>query len=135
MTDPYFKQHESVINDTTVIGGRRLISFASYNYLGLSGDPRVTQASQQAIEQFGTSVSASRLVSGEKTIHRELEEELARFVGAEATIVFVGGHAANETTIGHLFGAGDLILHDGLAHNSITQGARCPCSAPAVRSQ
>ena len=45
------------------------------------------------------------------------------FLGVDAAIIFVGGHAANETTIGHLFGPGDLILHDGLAHNSIVQGA------------
>ena len=52
-----------------------------------------------------------------------MERTLARFLGVEAAIVFVGGHAANETTIGHLFGPGDLILHDALAHNSIVQGA------------
>ncbi|MEX2188957.1 MAG: aminotransferase class I/II-fold pyridoxal phosphate-dependent enzyme [Pirellulales bacterium] len=71
----------------------------------------------------GTSVSASRLVSGEKTLHRELERAIASFVGAQDSIVFVGGHSTNESTIGHLFGPGDLILHDALAHNSILQGA------------
>ncbi len=123
LRDPYFKQHDGIIADTTIIDGRTLISFASYNYLGISGDPQVAAASKRAIDRFGTSVSASRLVSGEKTIHRELEQTIARFLGVDAAIVFVGGHAANETTIGHLVGAGDLILHDGLAHNSIVQGA------------
>jgi 8-amino-7-oxononanoate synthase len=82
------------------------------------------RASQDAIETYGTSVSASRLVSGEKPIHRQLERALADFIGAEEAIVFVGGHATNETTIGHLMGPGDLILHDALAHNSIVQGCR-----------
>jgi 7-keto-8-aminopelargonate synthetase-like enzyme len=115
--------HESVTRDTTVIGGRTLINFCSYNYLGMSGDPVVSRAAQEAIDRFGTSVSASRLVSGEKTIHGELERAIADFVGAEASILYVGGHATNESTIGHLFGPGDLILHDALSHNSIIQGS------------
>jgi len=120
--NPYFKVHERVIDDTTVINGREMISWSSYNYLGMSGDPAVTAAAKQAIDQFGTSVSASRLVSGEKTIHRQLERAIADFLGAEDAITFVCGHSTNETTIGHMFGPGDLILHDALAHNSIIQG-------------
>ncbi|HJT36223.1 MAG TPA: aminotransferase class I/II-fold pyridoxal phosphate-dependent enzyme [Pirellulales bacterium] len=120
--NPYFNVHERVTNDTTVIGGRELINFSSYNYIGMSGDPAVSQAAKEAVDRFGTSVSASRLVSGEKTIHRELEEAIARLIGAEDSVVFVGGHSTNETTIGTLFGPGDLILHDRLAHNSIIQG-------------
>jgi 8-amino-7-oxononanoate synthase len=120
--NPYFNVHERVTNDTTVIGGRELINFSSYNYIGMSGDPLVAQAAKEAIDRFGTSVSASRVVSGEKTIHRDLERAIARLIGAEDAIVYVGGHSTNETTIGHLFHAGDLILHDALAHNSIIQG-------------
>ncbi len=121
--NPYFKVHERVINDTTVIDGREMVSFSSYNYVGMSGEPRVIAAVKRAVDRYGTSVSASRLVSGEKTIHRDLEQAIASFVGTDAAIVYVGGHSTNETTMGHLFGAGDLILHDSLAHNSIIQGA------------
>jgi len=121
--NPYFTVHESVVRDTTVVGGKRLISFASYNYLGLSGDPAVSEAAIDAVRQYGTSVSASRLVSGEKPIHGELERRIARWLGVDASITMVGGHATNETTIGHLVGPGDLILHDSLSHNSIVQGA------------
>ncbi len=64
--NPYFKVHERVIDDTTVINGRELISWASYNYLGMSGDPAVKAAAKEAIDRYGTSVSASRLVSGEE---------------------------------------------------------------------
>jgi len=120
--NPYFDVHEQIASDTTVIDGRELINFASYNYLGMSGDPVVAQAAKDAIDRYGTSVSASRLVSGEKALHRELESALASFIGVEDAIAYVGGHATNETTIGHLFGPGDLILHDALAHNSIVQG-------------
>lgn len=121
--NPYFRAHEGITRDTTQIGGRQLLSFASYNYLGMSGDPVVSQAAKAAIDQFGTSCSASRLVSGEKTIHGELERAIAAWIGVQDAVVFVGGHATNETTIGHLFRTGDLILHDALAHNSIIQGA------------
>ncbi|MCU0960941.1 MAG: aminotransferase class I/II-fold pyridoxal phosphate-dependent enzyme [Pirellulaceae bacterium] len=121
--NPFFSVHESVTSDHTVIAGRELISFATYNYLGMSGDPAVTTAAQEAIARYGTSVSASRLVSGEKPLHRQLEQGLASFIGAADAVCFVGGHATNESTIGHLFGPGDLIAHDALAHNSIIQGA------------
>ncbi|GIW97790.1 MAG: hypothetical protein KatS3mg111_1123 [Pirellulaceae bacterium] len=121
--NPYFTVHEGIVRDTTRIGGRELISFSSYNYLGMSGDPAVIAAVVDTVQRYGTSVSASRLVSGEKPLHGQLERELAEWIGAEAAIVMVGGHATNETTIGHLVGPGDLILHDALAHNSIVQGA------------
>lgn len=121
--NPFFSVHEGRIGDTTQIDGRQLISFASYNYLGLSGHPDVSASAIDAISTFGTSVSASRIVSGEKTIHKELENELAAFLGVDDVITFPGGHACNESVIGHLVGPGDLIVHDSFAHNSIIQGA------------
>lgn len=121
--NPFFSVHEGRINDTTEIDGKQLISYASYNYLGLSGDPDVNLSAKNAIDNFGTSVSASRIVSGEKTIHKELEKELSNFLGVQDVITFPGGHACNESVIGHLVGRGDLILHDSFAHNSLIQGA------------
>jgi 8-amino-7-oxononanoate synthase len=121
--NPYFTVHEGIVRDTTIVDGKELISFASYNYLGLSGHPAVTKAAADAVARYGTSVSASRLVSGEKPIHGQLERKIAQWIGVDAAVVMVGGHATNETTIGHLVGAGDLIVHDALAHNSIVQGA------------
>lgn len=124
LPNPFFKAHEGLTNDTTVIGGRELINFSSFNYIGMSGDPEVAEAAKQAIDRYGTSVSASRLVSGEKVLHRELERALAEMVGVEDALILSAGHGTNETTIGHLFGAGDLLLHDALAHNSIVQGCK-----------
>ena len=121
--NPYFTIHDGVVRDTTVVDGKELISFASYNYLGLSGHPDVSRAAAEAVAKYGTSVSASRLVSGEKPIHGELERKIANWIGVDNSILMVGGHATNETTIGHLVGAGDLIVHDALSHNSIVQGA------------
>ena len=120
---PFFMVHEGVTNDRTTIGGTEYINFCSYNYLGMSGDSVVTEAARRAVTKYGTSVSASRVVSGQKPVHVELEKAIADFIGAEESLVFVGGHSTNETVIGHLFGAGDLILHDSLSHNSILQGA------------
>jgi len=123
LENPFFVEHESVAGGTTMIDGRKMINFSNYNYLGMSGDPDVSRAAKKAIDRHGTSVSASRLVSGQNRLHTELEHALADLVGAEAAITFVGGHATNESTIGHLVGPNDLILHDALAHNSIVQGA------------
>ncbi len=120
--NPFFTPQEQINNNTTVVNGKELINYATYNYLGLCGDPAVSEAAKSAIEQYGTSVSASRLISGEKPLHRELEQALANWVGAEDSIVYVGGHATNVTTIGHLFGRNDLILYDSFSHNSIFQG-------------
>lgn len=121
--NPFFSVHEGRIGDTTQIDGKQLISYASYNYLGLSGHPEVNASAKNAIDDFGTSVSASRIVSGEKTIHKMLEQELSEFLGVEDVITFPGGHACNESVIGHLVGRGDLIIHDSFAHNSLIQGA------------
>nr|VFK60339.1 MAG: 8-amino-7-oxononanoate synthase [Candidatus Kentron sp. UNK]VFK69214.1 MAG: 8-amino-7-oxononanoate synthase [Candidatus Kentron sp. UNK] len=120
--NPYFQVNEGVIRATTQIDNRELISFSSYNYIGLSGDPLVSEAAREAILRYGTSPSASRVATGEKPIHGELERALARFLNTEDCLVFVSGHATNVTVIGHLFSSRDLIVHDALAHNSIVQG-------------
>jgi myxalamid-type polyketide synthase MxaB len=122
--NPFFMQHTGISRDTTEIHEKTFISYASYNYLGMSGDPIVTQAAIAAVQEYGTSVSASRVLSGERPFHRELEQEIARFLDAEDCLLFVGGHATNVTTIGHLFGRQDLILYDALSHNSIREGCK-----------
>lgn len=120
--NPFFKLHEGIAGATTKIGGQEYINYASYNYLGLSGDARVADAAKMAINQYGTSVSASRPVSGERPVHRELERAIAEVYEVDDAIVFVSGHATNVSTIGHLFGTKDLILHDEFIHNSALQG-------------
>ncbi|KST68074.1 aminotransferase class I/II-fold pyridoxal phosphate-dependent enzyme [Mastigocoleus testarum] len=122
--NPYFTMHDGLNNHITVINGQEFINYSSYNYIGLSGDPRVSAFAQEAISHFGTSVSASRIVSGERPLHRKLETELAKFIGTEDCIVYVGGHSTNVTTIGHLFGEDDLIIHDALIHNSALEGCK-----------
>jgi 8-amino-7-oxononanoate synthase len=121
--DPFFRVHEGIAAAETVMGNCPYINFASYNYIGLNGDPRIAAAAKAAIDRYGTSVSASRPVSGERPIHRELERALARIHGAEDSIALVSGHATNVTVIGHLLGRNDVIVHDALIHNSIVQGS------------
>jgi 8-amino-7-oxononanoate synthase len=122
ISSPFFKNHEGIAGGRTRIGGREFLNFSSYNYLGLSGHPVVSGAAKAAIDRYGTSVSASRAVSGERPLHRDLERAIAGAYGVDDAVVFVSGHATNVTTIGYLFGSRDLILHDELIHNSTLQG-------------
>ena len=122
IANPFFKLHEGTAGATTRINGREYLNFASYNYLGLSGHPQVNQAAKEAIDRYGTSVSASRPVSGERPIHRDLERAIADAYRVEDAVVMVSGHATNVTTIGYLFGPRDLVIHDEWIHNSVLQG-------------
>ena len=122
ISNPFFKLHQGVAGATTSINGKEYINYASYNYLGMSGHPAVAAAAKQAIDQYGTSVSASRPVSGERPIHRQLEKAIAEVYQVDDAVAFVSGHATNVSTIGYLFGPKDLVLHDELIHNSILQG-------------
>jgi len=122
--NPFFTAHDGVAGAVTRIEGREYLNFSSYNYLGLAGHPAINKAAKDAIDRYGTSASASRLVSGERPIHRELEEALAENYGVEDCAVFVSGHATNVTTISYLFGPKDLVIHDALIHNSSLEGAK-----------
>lgn len=124
LIDPFFKVHEGTAGATSVINGHTCINFASYNYLGFSGDPRINQAACDAVARYGTSVSASRVVSGERPIHQELEQALAKAYDVEDAVAFVSGHATNVSTLGYLLGPKDLVLHDEYIHNSSLVGAQ-----------
>jgi 8-amino-7-oxononanoate synthase len=98
----------------------------------MASHPRIRDAAKEAIDQYGTSASASRLVGGNSALLEELDAEIAQFVGAQAAAVFPNGYGTNASLLGHLFGAEDLILYDELAHNSIVQG--CQLSAARRRA-
>ena len=107
-----------------VIEGREYVNFASNDYLGLSGDPALVAAAKEAMEEFGFGSGASRLLSGGTRLHRKLEEEVARFKGAEAALVFNSGYAANCGAIPSLASTQDIIFSDELNHASIVEGCR-----------
>jgi 8-amino-7-oxononanoate synthase len=123
LDNPFFRLHETAAGATTLIGGRRFVNFSSYDYLGLNQHAEVRAAAHAAIDVYGTSASASRVVAGERPGHRALEQALAEHYGQEDCVVFVSGHGANVSTIGAILGPKDLIAHDSLAHNSIVLGA------------
>ncbi len=122
--NPFFRSHAGAAGATTEVNGRTLINFASYDYLGMNRHPKVHAASKQAIDRYGISASASRLVAGERPIHGELEAGLASFYGVQSAIVFVSGYLTNVATLGALLGPEDLVVHDEFIHNSALTGAK-----------
>lgn len=122
--NPYFVCHDSVVRDTSRVGDREMINFTSYNYVGMSGHPEVVRRAQEAIAQYGTSASGSRLLTGEKTLYRRLEQKLAAWKHVEDSLVLVSGHATNVTFVGNFCNEHDIVLYDALSHNSIDQGTR-----------
>lgn len=115
---------EGVEGPLVRLGGKKYLCFCSNNYLGLAGHPRIKRAAQEAIERYGWGVGASRLVSGNTTLHEALEVELAHFKGAEAALVFPSGYMANVGTITALVGKGDTVIGDRLNHASLIDGCR-----------
>ncbi|GAB2997228.1 type I polyketide synthase [Mycobacterium bourgelatii] len=122
--NPYFVVNDGITDATSIVNGVEVINFSSFNYLGMSGHPAVAEAMTDAVRRWGSSCSASRLLAGEKPIHRDLELELAKLLGTQDALALVNGHATNVTVIGHLLGEGDLVIHDSLAHDSIVQGCK-----------
>jgi 8-amino-7-oxononanoate synthase len=122
--DPFYQCHSPSRTPHIVVDGRTLLNFSAYDYLGLNGHPVVSAAAKEAIDKYGTSVSASRIVAGDIELHRELETALAAHYQTQAALTFVSGHATNVSTIAAITEPGDLILHDELAHNSILVGAK-----------
>lgn len=124
MRNPLFLCHDGLAKSTTYIEGKPYLNFATYDYLDINGHPELAEAVSESARKYGTSAGASRLVGGERPPHRELEKAIAELYEVEDCIIYVSGHATNVSTLGYLFGKGDVIFHDGLAHNSLVQGAR-----------
>lgn len=114
------------------VNGRRVLSFASNDYLGLTSHPRVRAAACAAIERFGTGSMASRLVVGTRSLHCELEEALARWKGTQSALVFASGYAANIGVLTALGTEDVTILSDALNHASIIDGCRLAKAATAI---
>ena len=129
LESPFFRSATSVNGTKVQINGKWVDNFASYDYLGLNSSPHVRKAAAAAAETWGVSSTASRLVGGERALHNELDDALASFLGAEAALTFVSGHATNVAILRTLVGPGDLVLVDTLAHNSIFEGIRASGAA------
>ncbi|MGB5963132.1 MAG: 8-amino-7-oxononanoate synthase [Coleofasciculaceae cyanobacterium] len=103
--------------------GRYVINFASNDYLGLAGDERLIQAAVAATQEFGTGSTGSRLLSGHRQLHQELENAIASLKQTEDALVFSSGYLANLGTIAAIVGKRDLILSDNYNHSSLKNGA------------
>ena len=115
---------ESDQGPTLLLDGLEVINFSSNNYLGLANHPALREAAKAAIDRYGCGSGASRLISGNMTLHEELESKIAQLKGTEAALVFNSGFQANTGVIPVLVGEGDTILSDALNHASIIDGCR-----------
>ena len=107
-----------------LLDGKPVLLLCSNNYLGLADHPRVREAAAEAAMRYGAGAGASRLVSGNMTIHRRLEEQLADFKGTEACLLFGSGYLANTGVVSALAREGDVVFSDALNHASIVDGCR-----------
>jgi len=107
-----------------LVDGRPVLLLCSNNYLGLADHPRVREAAADAAMRYGVGAGASRLVSGNMTIHRRLEEQIAEFKGTPACVLFGSGYLANTGVVSALAREGDVVFSDSLNHASIVDGCR-----------
>jgi glycine C-acetyltransferase/8-amino-7-oxononanoate synthase len=107
-----------------LLDGDPVLLLCSNNYLGLADHPRVREAAADAAMRWGVGSGASRLVSGNMTVHRRLEEQLAHFKGSAACVLFGSGYLANTGVISTLAHEGDVVFSDALNHASIVDGCR-----------
>jgi len=114
---------ESSPGPVVKLAARRLINFASNDYLGLAGDDRLIQAAMAATKEFGTGATGSRLLSGHRDLHQQLELAIANLKKTEDALVFSSGYLANLGAIVSVVGKRDLILSDKYNHSSLKNGA------------
>jgi glycine C-acetyltransferase/8-amino-7-oxononanoate synthase len=107
-----------------VLDGKPVLLLCSNNYLGLADHPRVREAAADAAMRWGVGAGASRLVSGNMTLHRRLEERLAAFTGTQSALLFGSGYLANLGVVPALARRGEIVFSDALNHVSIVDGCR-----------
>jgi 8-amino-7-oxononanoate synthase len=122
--NPYLKAQDPVGLDEVFVDGKRMIQLGSSNYLGLAQDPRVIHAALEAVETYGTSCTASRLLTGTRPLHEELEACLAKFLGKEDALAFTTGYLAATGAIPALVGRHDAVFMDAEVHACLIDGIR-----------
>ena len=115
-----------------VVDGKKVLMLCSNNYLGLSNHPRLRESAIKAVQTHGAGSGSVRPIAGNMDLHIELEQRLARFKHAEASLVYQTGFAANAGLIPQLAGKGDLIISDELNHGSIIDGVRLTPTERAI---
>ncbi|HAZ27698.1 TPA: glycine C-acetyltransferase [Candidatus Acetothermia bacterium] len=114
----------SSVGAWTVVDGERVLNMCSNNYLGFADDPRLREAAQTALDEFGVGPAAVRSIAGTMTLHVEFERKLAAFKGVEDAISLQSGFCSNLAAIPTLVGAGHVLFTDELNHASIIDGCR-----------
>jgi 8-amino-7-oxononanoate synthase len=122
LPSPYYRSHQGINGATITLGGQELINYSSYNYLGLAGHPRMIAAAKAAVDEYGTTSGATRIVSGNIPLHEELEAKIASSYGVEDATTVGSGFLTNASVISFVLGEKDLALGDALVHNSIVAG-------------
>ena len=113
---PYFRVIESEQDTEVIIEGKKTLMFGSNSYLGLTGHPKIKEASVKAIEKYGSGCVGSRFLNGTLDIHIELEHKLAEFVGKEDALVFSTGYQANLGIVSSIIGRNEYLILDELDH-------------------
>ena len=121
---PYFRPIEENHDTEVVIDGKRILMFGSNSYMGLTNHPKVKEAAKNALDKYGSSCSGSRFLNGTSTLHIDLEQRLAEFVGKEEALIFTTGFQTNLGTVSALTGRNGVLLLDELDHASIIEGSR-----------
>ena len=121
---PFFRVIESDQDTSVTIKGKKVLMFGSNSYMGLTNHPKIKEASQKAIEKYGTGCAGSRFLNGTLDIHIELENKLAEFVNKDAALVFSTGFQVNIGVIPTVTTRNDYILIDELDHASIIEATR-----------
>ena len=129
---PYFRTLDGPARPVVIMEGAERIMLGSNNYLGLTADERVVQGAQDALMQYGTGLTGSRLLNGTIPLHLELEREIAEWMGTDDAIVYTTGHQANLGALGTILGPGDTVVADSGDHASILDG--CLLSRAKLRA-
>jgi 8-amino-7-oxononanoate synthase len=119
---PYFRPISSAQDTEVLIAGQKVLMLGSNSYLGLTNHPEIKEAVTAAVTKYGSGCAGSRFLNGTLDIHLELEEELARFVGKEAALLYSTGFQANFGTIGCIVERGEYVMADKEDHASIVDG-------------
>ena len=130
--DGLFKKERIITSQQSAeieVAGKKLLNFCANNYLGLSNNPEVMKASQDAIESHGYGMSSVRFICGTQDIHKDLEAKISNFLGMEDTILYAACFDANGGVFEPLFSEEDAIISDELNHASIIDGVRLCKSA------
>lgn len=121
---PYYLTIDRNEGPVAIIGGKEVVMLGSNNYLGLTIHPEVRGAAMQAVNDYGTSLTGSRLLNGTHKLHAALEEDLADFLGKESCLVFTTGYQANLGVLSALMTEDSTLVIDKADHASIYDGAR-----------